>query len=192
MQQQSPAAPAVRPPVFLGCTAALLAVFAVVVAAVFFVGFLQSGADTGKRTLNAAVAYAPGTIQYVSQQNLYVARTPDGQLLALSDLDAANRAAQVRCRVGEIAPNDPTLPQLLKEYGARMSPQALDSTVLLQESCHNAIYDYTGLRLDSNGPNLERYAVSIDAQGKLVVDVSKRTCTQREGQNDFAVIPCPK
>ena len=49
----------------------------------------------------------------------------------------------------------------------------------------------TGQRLDDEAPNLDRLAVATNKQGRLTVDVTKRTCTQRDGAQSFAPITCP-
>ncbi len=191
MHREPPTVP-VRPPVFLGCFGVLLAVLAFASAAFFLARFLDSGADSGRQPLDPAESYAPGTVTYVPRHNFYVVREADGTFLALSDLDAANRAAATRCRVAQIAPADPILPGLLERLTSRMSPQAAGSTLLLRESCNRAVYDVTGLRLDGDGPNLDRLAVGVDAQGRLTVDVTRRTCTERTSAQLFAPIVCPK
>ena len=191
MHREPPAVP-VRPPVFLGCFGALLAVLAVAFAAFFFVGFLESGADYGRQPLDPAESYAPGTVSYVPKHSLYVAREADRTFLAFSDLDAANRAAPTRCRVAQVALADPLLPGLLQQYASRMSPQAAGSTLLLRESCNRAVYDATGLRLDAEGPNLDRLAVGVDGQGRLTVDLTRRTCTERTSVQLFSPVTCPK
>jgi len=190
--QLNAAEPAVRPPVFLGCAAAVFAAVIAVVAIVFFVSFLDSGANNGKVTLPLADSFAPNTITYEPKSNFYLVRLADGSALALSDLDAANRGAATRCRVAQLASTDPLLVQLLDQYGSRQSPQAAGSIVLLRESCNRAVYDLTGLRLDADGRNLDRLAVSLDKGGHIVVDTRKRTCTERSGANLFVPVTCPK
>ncbi len=190
MQAESPA-PSVRPPVLLGCAGAVFVVVLVAFAAVFLAGFLESGADSGKQTLNPVASYTPGTVVYVADRNFFVVRDRDGSFLALSDLDAANRASATKCRVVQMAASDPLLPELLAQYGPRMSPKAAGSTFLFRESCNRAVYDFTGLRLDAEGPNLDRLAVGIDGSKRLTVDVTKRTCTQRSGAEPFAPMTCP-
>ncbi len=176
--------PSPRPPVFLGCfTAIALLVFLFGVGSCLVV-YWESGADTGELRLEPAAAYAPGTVQYIGQRNLYVARLLDGTFLALADLDAANRANPARrCRVYPVAASDPALPALLERYRSRMSPPARGCTLIFREDCNGALYDFTGIRLDADGPNLDRYATTVDPTGRLVVDVSERTCTAREGPN---------
>jgi hypothetical protein len=183
--------PAIRPPVALGCTFAVMAVVVVVAVIVFAIKFLDSGANGGTVTLNVPAAYAKGSLEYEPAENFYLVRLRDGNFLALSDLDAANRANQAkRCRVAPIATADPELPGLLQQYASRMSADAAGSTVLFRESCNGAVYDLTGARLDSQAPNLERLSIDTDGGGKLVVNVTKRTCTEREGTNLFAPLKC--
>lgn len=191
MQLNAPE-PSIRPPVFLGCAGAVLAVVLVVAGFVFFLSFLDSGANNGKVVLDPADSYGLNTIAYIPKQNLYIVRLGDGSYLALSDLDAANRAAATRCRAAQVAPTDPLLPQLVGQFASRQSPEAAGSTVFLRESCNRAVYDLAGLRLDADGPNLERLATSIDSQGRLTVDTRKRTCSERSGAALFAPTVCPK
>jgi hypothetical protein len=180
-----------RPPVALGCFGAV----AVVALLAFIVGFalvfLDSGANSGKLTLDPAESYGRGSIDYVSDHNFYLVRLGDGTFVALADLDAANRAnAQRRCRAAPIPVSDPSLPGLLSRYAGQFSAGAAGSALLLREDCNRAVYDVTGVRLDAEGPNLDRYRVDIDPEGRLTVDLGHRLCTHRAGASDFAAISC--
>lgn len=180
-----------RPPVLLGCVSALAFVIAVFGLVAFLIVFLESGADTGKVRLEDAEAYAPGSVEFVGEENLFLVRLADGEYLALADLDAANRARpDRRCRVAPMQLTDARLPGILERYGAVMSDDAAGSTLVFREECGGALYDVTGLRLDGDGRNLDRYPVSIDGAGRLVVDTAKRQCSQREQLNAFAPTGC--
>ena len=184
-------APAIRPPVALGCTFAAAGIGFAVVLIIFLLIFLNSGANSGTVVLEKPEAYPAGTVQYQQADNFYLVRLQDGKFLALSDLDAANRASSRRCRVHPLTSADPVRAQLVAQYAGRMSPQAAGSTYLLREDCNLAVYDFTGQRLDDEAPNLDRLAVATNKQGRLTVDVTKRTCTQRDGAQSFAPITCP-
>jgi hypothetical protein len=167
--------------------AVVLTVFVVA----FALAYLDSGADAGKLVLDDAQAYGRGTVEFVSQRNLFLVRLADGSFLALSDLDAANRASpQRRCRVSPMPVDDARLPGLLQRFGSRSSEQAGGSTLLFREDCNGAIYDVAGARLDAAGPNLDRYPVGVRSDGKLTVDVGKRQCTERAGREAFAPVSC--
>lgn len=190
MKDSAPAT--VRPPVALGCAAAAgtLVILALIVMAA--IAFLESGANTGRMVLEREEAYAPGSVEFIGAKNFHLVRLADGQFLALSDLDAPNRAnAQRRCRVAPIPANDPALPNLIGEYRTRMSPPAAGSTLLFREDCNHAIYDVAGLRLDENAANLDRYRVGVDDSGRVTVDLSKRTCSVRSEAQAFAATTCP-
>ena len=181
----------VRPPVALGCAAVVAAVVLFGLAALATISFLESGANTGKMVMDPAEAYARGSVEFVGERNFYLVRLSDGSFLALSDLDAANRSnTQRRCRVAPIQPADPQLPALLERYAARMSARAAGSTLVFREECNKAVYDVTGLRLDSEAANLDRYPVTINEAGRVTVDVSKRDCTARSAVQPFSGIPC--
>lgn len=182
-------------PVAFGCAmaaaAAGLAIFVIVLGLVF----LDSGADSGTTILGDQEAYARGSIELIDSRNFYLVRLRDGQYLALSNLDAANRAASGRkCRVFPIASADPKLPRLLETYALRLSPAAAGTTLLFSEDCNGAVYDITGLRLDSDGgaPNLERYPITMRADGRLSVDVRDRMCSERRAAELFAETDCPR
>ena len=180
-----------RPPVLLGCVSALAFVVAVFGFSAFLIVFLESGADTGKVRLEDAEAYAPGSVEFIGEENLFLVRLADGRYLALADLDAANRARpERRCRVAPMQLTDARLPDILERYGAVMSDDAAGSTLVFREECDGALYDVAGLRLDSDGRNLDRYPVSIDNAGRVVVDTAKRQCSQREQLNAFAPTGC--
>lgn len=183
--------PSPRPPVLLGCVTALAALVFLFGIGSCLVVYWESGADTGKVRLELAEAYGPGTVQFVGAHNLYIARLPGGAFLALADLDAANRANPARrCRVYPIPAADPALPALLDRYRGRLSTEARGSTLIFREDCNGALYDFTGIRLDADGPNLDRYPTSIDTDGYLVVDTSRRTCTARSGSAEAVERPC--
>jgi hypothetical protein len=182
----------VRPPVAFGCFLGVAALLLVAVIVGFLVIFLKTGSESGTITLDPAASYGPGTIAAEPAHNLLIVRLADGDFVALADLDAANRAsAGRRCRVSPIPANDPSLPGLLQRYQSRFSPAAAGTTTILTESCHGAMYDITGVRLDSDGPNLDRYETGTDSKGNLTVKLGKRTCSQRQGSNPFTRIPCP-
>ncbi len=179
-------------PVAFGCTMAAFAVGILVLFVFLAAAFLESGADTGETSLEAPEAYARGSFELNPQRGFYFVRMVDGEFLALSSLDAANRAAGgQRCRVAPLPTDDPALPELLNRYAARLNPQAAGTTVLFREDCNGAVYDVTGLRLDAEGPNLDRHPVTVRADGRLSVDVSERLCTRREGSELFAPVECP-
>lgn len=180
-----------RPPVFLGCFTAVAFLVLVLGLGAFLIVFLESGADTGRVRLEEADAYAPGTVDFVGEENLYLVRLAGGDFLALADLDAANRARpERRCRVAPLPVTDTRLPGILERYGGRMSAAAAGTTLVFREECDGAMYDVTGLRLDADGRNLDRYPVSIDQAGHVVVDTSKRECSERRETAQYAEVEC--
>jgi len=190
MSYQRPVSPAPRPAGF-GCFALAAGATLALAFATLAVLFLDSGADDGKLVLDDADSYAPGSVEFAAQRNFYLVRLGQGDYYALADLDAANRAApQRRCRVAPIPASDPALPGLLASYGSRLSARAAGSTLLFREGCNGAVYDVTGVRLDAEAPNLDRYPVSIRSDGRLVIDVRKRTCSERRGGNVAAPVAC--
>jgi len=189
--EDRPLIAAQRRPVALGCGLVALACAALVGLLVFAALFFESGADTGKVRLDSAEAYALGAVEFVGARNFYLVRLSPREFLALSDLDAANRAnPQRRCRVSPIPATAPRLPGLLERYSPAANPAAAGSTLLFEETCNGAIYDVTGLRLAGEGPNLERYPLSFSPDGHVLVDISRRQCTQHDGPVLFAPIPC--
>jgi len=180
-----------RPPVALGC-----AFMVTVVVVLFIIGacvttYLDSGANTGEMVLNDARAYADGSYTYVGERNYFVVRLPDSSFVALSDLDAANRATpERRCRVQAVPPEDPGNTALIEAYGRRISSQAGGWTLVFRETCNGAVYDAAGIRIDRDGRNLDRFPASVDPDGKLVVDVSERECSERDGSNVARSVSC--
>ena len=153
--------------------------------------YLDSGANTGEMVLNDARAYADGSYEYVGERNYFVVRLPDSSFVALSDLDAANRATpDRRCRVQAVPPEDPGNAALIEAYGRRITPQAGGWNLVFRETCNGAVYDAAGIRLDRDGRNLDRFPASVDPEGRLVVDVSERECTERNGTNTFRSAAC--
>lgn len=160
--------------------------------AIFLAIFLDSGADTGKLQLEVPEAYAEGSIEFVGEKNFFLVRLRDGSFLAISDLDIANRANQARrCRVQLTGVNDPSLGVNPDQLRGQMSAQSEGSGSVLRETCNGAIYDVAGARLAGEGPNLDRFPVSIDSAGRLLVDSSTRECSQRAGGAVFVRIDCP-
>ncbi|MBI2766176.1 MAG: hypothetical protein HYX53_09725 [Chloroflexi bacterium] len=182
--------PAIRPPVAAGCTF-LAAAAALSVAIIVFVLNFLSSPDGGKTVLDDAAAYAPGSVQFISTQNIFIVRLGD-TYLALSDLDAANRATpQRRCRVQPLFAGDPALAALLARYQSRVSPAAAGTSFLFRESCNNAIYDVTGVRLDADGPNLDRHPTDVNGAGRLRVNMARRSCSERREDTLAAAVACP-
>jgi hypothetical protein len=173
---------AVRPPVALGCfgaAAVLVAVFGIILFAVIF---LESGADTGRVQLELADAYEPGSVQYINQENFFLVRLRSGDFLALSDLDAANRSNQARrCRVALTSLDDGSLGVTQSVLQTQLSPEANGSNAVFHETCYGSTYDVTGVKLAGDGANLDRLTVSLGSNGHVVVDKSKRHCSQRSG-----------
>lgn len=156
----------------------------VLVLAVFGVVFLAPGDEATHLVLDDARAYAPGSVEFVGGHNLFVVRLGQSEFYALSDLDAPNRVAPGRrCRVQVVPADDPALPGMLARWQPRMSSSAAGSTLLLREACNNAVYDVTGVRLDADGRNLDRYPVEINGDGHLSVNLARRHCSERrEGE----------
>ena len=180
-----------RRPVAMGCAFAAMALVGVVAVLAFAIVFLESGSATGKVRLDVAEAYGVGSIEFIGARNFYLIRVSPREFIALSDLDAANRANQQRrCRVAPIARDDPGLPTLLERFANATNAAAAGSTLLFREACNGVLYDVTGLRLDGEGANLDRYPIAFDSSGHVTVDVSKRICSERSEQDLFAEIKC--
>lgn len=187
-----PGPQAVRPPVALGCFAAIAAVVVLGAIVVFLAIFLESGADDGKVQLEVPEAYAEGSVEFVGEKNFFLVRLQDGSFLAVSDLDAANRANQARrCRVQLTALREASVASNADQLRARMTPGAAGAEAVLVESCNGRTYDIAGAILDGEGPNLDRFPVSIDGAGRLRVDASTRECSHRTATAPFATIDCP-
>jgi len=181
----------VRPPVFLGCFFAAAALVVVILGGVFFIRFLESGANNGKVRINLPEAYAPGSIEFNGDHNFYLVRFLDGSFVALSDLDAANRANQARrCRAQLATIADPSLGTPADTLSARMTAKASGATTVLRESCNGAVYDIDGARLNGDGANLDQYPVTLGKDGRLLVDTSTRVCSERSGASPFLSRAC--
>jgi hypothetical protein len=179
-------------PVLIGCSTAVGLATLAVFAAIALVAFLDSGADSGKVVLERAAAYAPGSAEFVGSRGFYLVRVKSGDFYALDNFDAANRASTGRrCPVAPVLSPEPGLAGLLDSYRSRISPQAGGATLLFREACNGAVYDAAGVRLDAEGPSLDRYPVAIRNDGRVVVDVSSRHCTEREGRDSLSAITCP-
>jgi hypothetical protein len=184
--------PVQRPPLALGCAIIVAAVVVVVAAAAWFVGFLESGSNTGRVTLDPLAAYPPGTVTRFAKDGFYVVRLPGGAVLALSDLDAANRAsAGRRCKVAPIPPADPGYQPALERYRSSFSAEATGATLIFREDCNGALYDAAGMRLDTAGRNLDRFATTVDETGRLVVITVRRECSVRDGDEGHRIVACP-
>lgn len=179
-------------PVFMGCALALVSVVAAVALIGGCIVFAESGANDGTVTLRDARSYAPGSIEYSGEGNFFIVRTLDGAFVILSDLDAANRANQAqRCRVSRVGADDPAIAGLLNQYRSRISPEAGGATSLFRETCNNAVYDFLGIRLDQDGPNLDRLSSAVNDRRLLVVDTRGRTCTERTAESMSREVDCP-
>ena len=159
---------------------ALGAVAATVLGVIFVLIFLDSGANRGLVTLRDSRSYPAGTVTHVPESGFFFVRLGN-DLLALVDLDAANQGqAGRRCRVRAVGIGEGTAGSAA-EYEASLSPEARGTTLVLAEDCNSAVYDIAGTRLDADGPNLDRFRVSLDRRGRVVVHTEDRECTRREG-----------
>lgn len=184
--------PNARPPVLLGCSALALGVVLLGAIAVTMVVFLESGADSGDVTLEPVGAYPPGTYTRVLDEHFYIVSLP-GEVLALSDIDAANRAAEGRrCRVEPIPAGDPALRRALDDYATAFTAKASGMTLVFRETCFGALYDGAGVRLNGEGPNLDRFEVGVDEEGRLVVSTGERLCTLRSEAGPAIPVDCPR
>jgi hypothetical protein len=181
-----------RPPVLLGCGAVLGAIVLLVAGGVCAAIFLESGADSGVVELEDADAYAPGSVDFVPEPNLFLVRDRSGDYHALDTLDAANRANPARrCRVQLLSGDHPEYDRLRTAFDAAFSPQGRALDFVFREDCNGATYDGTGLRLDAPGErNLDRLATSEARNGNLQVHTAERTCSRRDGADLFVPVEC--
>ena len=178
-------------PVLLGCVGMVVAVGLVIFGGVLFVGFLESGSDTGHMKLRDAESYAPGSAEFVGERNFFLVRLPEGDFLAVADLDAANRAASGRrCRVQLTQADTAENIELIEQYRGRFSADAGGAAAVFREDCNGVVYDIAGKRLTGEGRNLDRYPVTIDGSGFVVVDVSRRECSTAAGSVPFQAAAC--
>jgi hypothetical protein len=181
-----------RPPVLLGCAALLGIAVLLVAGGVCAAIFLESGADSGVVELEDADAYAPGSVDFVPDANLFVVRDRDGDFHVLDNLDAANRANPARrCRVQLIPSAHPNFDGIRSQFDAAFSPEGRALPFVFGEDCNGAVYDGTGLRLNGPGErNLDSFAVSRARSGDLQVHTGQRTCSRRDGETLFARVEC--
>jgi hypothetical protein len=177
-------------PVLLGCAVMAAVLLGLGVVAGVTIAWLQSGADDGNVTLNLPESYARGTVTRIPERGILLSRLPDGRFVALYDLDDANReAAARRCRANVVTPSDPAAP-LITKYLLRVSAEAAGEQLVFTETCNGAVYDAAGVRLDSDNRNLDRFAIATDADGRLVVETAKRSCSRREGAQARITVEC--
>ncbi|HJP40878.1 MAG TPA: hypothetical protein QGF35_04150 [Dehalococcoidia bacterium] len=165
----------------LGCFLTIATIGLLTLTVIFLVVFLESGADTGEVVLLDQRTYPPGTIIHVAEHGFFVVRI-GADLLAISDLDAANATAGRKCRARLVPPGSEVRPGPEPTLLGRASPEAEGSVLFLAEECNGAVYDVVGTRLDRDGPNLDRFAVEIDDSGSIVVDRQSRSCTLRRDE----------
>ena len=67
-----------RPPVLLGCAAALFLALLLGGFALVSLIFLDSGADSGVLRLNVPAAYAAGSVEFLGEHNVYLVKVRDG------------------------------------------------------------------------------------------------------------------
>lgn len=175
----------------LGCFFVVAVLALIVGVAAFGIVFLESGANSGEVKLENAEAYAPGTAAFVASKNTFLVRLSDGSFLALLDLDSANRANQAQhCRVNLLPIDEPGTGATTEQLQGRISVAARGSSSILYESCFGSIYDIAGIRLNGTGPNLDRYRVSIDDAGRVLLDTTKRQCSQRTSTSESIAMAC--
>lgn len=181
-----------RPPVFLGCAAVLLVLVLLIAGGACAIVFFESGAESGVVQLEDADAYAPGSVEFLSERNVFLVRTRDGAFFALLDLDGANRAHQGRrCRVALVPGADPALTEIMSRHQLAFSRQAAGLPIVFREDCNGATYDATGVRLDlQGGRNLDRYKVEVAKSGRVEISTGARVCSARSPHGWFDKVDC--
>lgn len=96
--------------------------------------------------------YAPGSVVYRSDDGFFVARQPDGVVLALSDIDPHNPAGRRTCRV-----------TFRPDLGVE------GETGRFLDGCTGSQYDIGGRGLSGDGLDLKRLTVEQDDEGNLKV-----------------------
>jgi hypothetical protein len=131
-----------------GCLIAI-GLVALGAAIVVLVMVVWPGGD-GQVNLGSIEDYQPGAVVYRSTDGFFVARQPDGMVLALSDIDPHNPPRRSSCRV--------TFRPDLAMAGE--SGRFFDS-------CTGSMYDIAGRGLSGDGLDLERLPVEQDEDGRL-------------------------
>lgn len=192
MEPERESGSAAPKPVFAGCFGMVVVAVLGIGALIFVFLFTSSSSNTGEIVLRPANSYAMGSVEFVAERNFFLVRLPGSGFLALADMDATNRAAEgQRCRVSVMRGDDPDLPGLLERYQERQSAAAAGTTLLFRETCNGAVFDVTGQRISDDGPNLDRYETSVNDAGEVVVNVSRRECSESTGGGRRTEIRCP-
>jgi hypothetical protein len=104
----------------------------------------------GQIDLGNVAEYQPGSVVYRSTDGFFVARLPDGSMVALSDVDPHNPQGRASCRVT-------FRPDLAAE----------GESGRFFDSCTGSMYDIAGQALSGDGLNLERVPIQQDEDGNL-------------------------
>ena len=144
MRSRSGGPTGVRP----GC----LVVFGLIAlgAALVLVVMLFWPSGDGQIDLGTAEEYRPGAVVYRSTDGFFVARQPDGVVLALADVDPHNPSGRSSCRVT-----------------FRPDLAVGDETGRFFDSCTGSMYDIGGRGLSGDGLDLSRLPVQQDEEGRL-------------------------
>lgn len=109
------------------------------------------GGDT-QVELGVSEDYALGAVVYRATDGFFVARQPDGTVLALSDVDPHNPPKRPICRVT-----------------FRPDLAADGESGRFFDNCTGSMYDIGGRGLSGDGLDLERLPVKQDNEGRLRV-----------------------
>jgi len=118
------------------------------------------GRGGGRVALGTIEEVAPGTPVYFASDHVFVVKSPDGDILVLSDLDPHNAPGRRSCRVT-------FRPDLQMSEGG-----------VFFDACTGATYNLAGVGFQGDGLDLARIEAAINQDGQISIrpgDATSRT-----------------
>jgi len=161
-----------------GCLLRGLGVVAALVALGLAIGLIFDQGEDAKQpdrrhVAGPAAEYKLGDVNYFELQHVFLVHLPDGDFLAFYDKSARQQELGGSCRIAyDETAGTGTLEPVAGLGGAFV------------EECEGsrAVWRVDGKFAFGNGyGDLDRFTVSIDDAGDVVIDLSSRTCTRSKG-----------
>ena len=161
-----------------GCLLRVGVAIIVLVGVVVAIGTIFNEGDNADQPVQGfvagtAAALPPGSVNYFEQEHIFLTHLPNGQFVALYDRSSRQQELHGDCRVrydetagiGTLEPIPGTIGAFVEECNNARAVWRVDGTF----SFGNSYGD------------LDRFGVRTDAQGRVIVDTTSRTCTRSRG-----------
>lgn len=161
-----------------GCLLRVGIAIVVLVGVVVAIGTIFNQGDNADQPVQGFVAgtapaLPPGSVNYFEQEHIFLTHLPNGQFVALYDRSSRQQELHGDCRV-----------RYDETAGIGTLEPIPGTTGAFVEECNNAraVWRIDGqFSFGNSYGDLDRFDVRTDAQGRVIVDTTSRTCTRSRG-----------